>query len=94
MRSRLAFLLTPRLILQTYSTKALLIGVLMLRTYVLERLLGNQSFHPDGAQHAPPRKETCFEGKKEGKAVRRTGSYGSWLVVGQEARPSSQSKLE
>jgi hypothetical protein len=47
----------------------------------------------------PIKKETWVVGKQEGQAgspsYRQLGSrYGSRLVAGQEARPSSQSKME
>jgi hypothetical protein len=53
----------------------------------------------------PQKKETWVAGKKEGHGRQsvvpvatgrlfRTGRYGSRFVAGQEARPSSQSKLE
>jgi hypothetical protein len=49
----------------------------------------------------PIKKETWVAGKQEGQGgsqsvvpAARLGMYGSRLVAGQEARPSSQSKLE
>jgi hypothetical protein len=63
----------------------------------------NQSVAPDGPSMPPPIKKEMWvvAGKQEGGAGRqsvvpaaRLGTVVSRLVAGQEARPSSQSKLE